>query len=173
MKSITKLILTAGCLFSGAVSAASTCYDSLNETNVIDNFTLLSNGLAQDQVTGLMWMRCAYGQSWDSANSTCTGTPVQITWQDALQLSTTLSDGGYSDWRLPNVKELATVVEKRCVNPSVNEVLFPATSPENFWTSTTVVGTESSAWSIAFYNGKNNTKDKLLDLHVRFVRYAE
>lgn len=152
---------------------AQTCYDGLTETTPVDNFTQLSNGLVQDKITGLMWTRCPYGQSWDSVNSTCTGTAVQITWQDALQLSTSISDGGHSDWRLPNIKELATIVEKRCVDASVNATLFPATAPENFWTSTTVVGNESAAWAIAFYSGKNNTKEKLLDLYVRFVRYAE
>jgi hypothetical protein len=173
MNALTSILLTCGCVFTGSALAASTCYDTLTETTIIDNFTLLSNGLVQDKNTGLMWMRCAHGQTFDSTNSTCTGSPVQITWQDALQLSETINDGGYTDWRVPNAKELATIVEKRCVDPSVNEIVFPATSAENFWSSTTVVGTETSAWSVAFYNGKNNTKDKLLDLHVRFIRYAE
>lgn len=157
----------------GTSAMAQTCYDGLTATTPVDNFTQLSNGLVQDKITGLMWTRCAYGQSWDNANSTCTGSAVKITWQDALQLSETINDGGHSDWRIPNIKELATIVEKACVDASVNATLFPATSPENYWSSTTVTGSESSAWAIAFYSGKNNTKEKLLDLHVRFVRFAE
>ncbi len=168
---LNALVLCA--IVSTNAAAAQVCYESLTETTPVDNFSQLSNGVVQDKTTGLMWTRCAYGQTWDSTNSTCTGNAVKITWQDALQLSKNINDGGHSDWRLPNIKELATIVEKRCVDASVNSVLFPATSPENYWTSTTVSGNEGSAWSIAFYSGKNNTKDKLLDLHVRFVRYAE
>lgn len=160
-------------LVSHGVQAAQTCHEDLTETTIIDNFTLLSNGLAQDKATGLMWMRCAYGQTWDSTNSTCTGTAVQITWQDALQASELATDGGYSDWRLPNVKELATIVEKRCVDPAVNATVFPSTAADNFWTSTTVSDEHSWAWSVAFYNGRNNTKEKLLDVRARFVRYAQ
>lgn len=171
MKQNFLVAMMGGLLATGV--QAQTCHDGLTETNVVDNFTVLSNGVVQDKNTGLMWMRCAYGQIWDSTNSTCTGTPVQITWQDALQASEQETLGGYSDWRLPNVKELATIVEKRCTDPAVNATLFPATPADNFWTSTTVVDSASWAWSVAFYNGRNNTKEKLLDVHARFVRYAQ
>ena len=167
------LLLIGATLLSLNVSAVQTCYSGLTTTSDTANFTLLSNGLAQDKITGLMWSRCAYGQTWDSANTTCNGTASQITWQDALQASVNASDGGYTDWRVPNVKEIATIVEKSCVEPSLNEAVFPASSSENFWTATTVMGIETSAWGVAFYNGKNNTKEKLLDLHVRFVRFAQ
>lgn len=173
----TKLIVTSLAmtlpLVVGAANAAQTCHEDLTATTVTENFTLLTNGLAQDKTTGLMWMRCAYGQTWDSTNSTCTGTAVQITWQDALQASEASTYGGYTDWRLPNVKELATMVEKQCVDPAVNATIFPATAADNFWTSTTVNDEPSWAWSVAFYNGRNNTKEKLLDVRARFVRYAQ
>ena len=169
MKTLS-LYLAVALLSSTAV--AQTCGD-LTETTPVANFSVQSSGVVQDTTTGLMWMRCAYGQTWDATSSTCTGSPVQITWQDALQLSATVSFGGFSDWRLPNVKELSTIVEKMCVDPAVNATLFPATKSENFWTGSTYVDNQTRAWSIAFYNGKNNTKDKLQDMYVRFVRYAE
>lgn len=166
------LLLAMGCLFS-SVTVAQTCYDTLTSTTPTANFTIVTNGMTQDTKTGLMWTRCSYGQTWDSANSTCTGAPVSITWQDALQLSTTVTYGGHTDWRLPNVKELATIVEQSCVDPAINLTIFPATSPENYWTGTTVNDELTWAWGLAFYNGRNNNKEKLLDLHVRFVRYNE
>ena len=169
----TLLAVSLGLTLPLAAQAAQTCTEDLTETTATTNLTLLSNGLAQDKTTGLMWMRCAFGQTWDSTNSTCTGTAVQITWQDALQASETATYGGYSDWRLPNVKELATMVEKRCVDPAVNATVFPATAADNFWTSTTVNDEHTWAWSVAFYNGRNNTKEKLLDVRARFVRYAQ
>ena len=170
---LKQLLWVACASLTSSSLMAQTCYDALTATTDIANFTVSSNGLVQDKNTGLMWMRCSYGQTWESSTASCIGSPVQITWQDALQLSVEATFGGHTDWRLPNVKELATIVEKQCVDPSTNPTLFPATVAENYWTATTVTGNESAAWAVAFYNGKNNTKDKLLDLHVRLVRYAE
>ncbi|MFT5164077.1 MAG: hypothetical protein ACI9FJ_002677 [Alteromonadaceae bacterium] len=172
MKMSNQLFVLAGCLFS-SLSFAQTCYDTLTETTATTNFTIVANGLTQDNSTGLMWTRCSFGQRWDAANSTCTGAPASITWQDALQQSESIAEGGHSDWRLPNIKELATLVEKRCVDPAINLTVFPATSAENYWTGTTVNDENTWAWGMAFYNGRNNAKEKLLDLHVRFVRFAK
>ncbi|MFT4927819.1 MAG: hypothetical protein ACI8WB_003933 [Phenylobacterium sp.] len=180
MKKLNKRLVTASYLFSALCGGlfsyqalAQTCYTTLTTTTPTANFTIVSNGMTLDTITGLMWTRCSYGQTWDATNSTCTGSPSSITWQDALQLSTTVTYGGHSNWRLPTVKELATIVEQSCVDPSINQTIFPATSAENYWTGTTVNDENTWAWGMAFYNGRNNNKEKLLDLHVRFVRYAE
>lgn len=172
-KALNKKLLIAVGLLTSSVASGQTCFTELTTTTATANFSIIANGLVQDTVTGLMWMRCSYGQTWDNTNSTCTGSPASITWQDALQLSPGITEGGFSDWRIPSVKELATIVEKSCVDPSVNITIFPATSAENYWTSTTVNDENTWAWGMAFYNGRNNTKEKLLDLHVRFVRYSQ
>lgn len=170
----TQLIVIVVCwLISYSINLrAQTCPDNYIQTTPDTNFTILVNGLVEDNTTGLMWMRCAYGQTWDDASATCQGNAVQITWQDALQASVDSNYAGYNDWRLPNVKELASIVERACTDPAANSNLLPQTPADNFWTATTVTDSLTSAWSIAFYNGRNNTKDKLLDLHARFVRYA-
>lgn len=173
MKLSNKLLLA---VFGGALSTtavAQTCFSELTETSSTAKFNIGATGLVEDKTTGLMWSRCTYGQTWDQNNNTCSGSPVSITWQDALQLSATMTEGGFSDWRLPNVKELATIVEKACVDPAVNATVFPASLPENYWTSTTAMDDTTTAWAVAMYNGKNNAKDKLQDLHVRFVRFSQ
>jgi hypothetical protein len=172
MKQSNKLLLAFSCLLS-STAYAQTCYESLTETTPESQFVLSSDGIVEDTTNGLMWMRCSHGQIWNTASLTCTGSPASVTWQDALQLSPLIDAGGFNDWRLPSVKELATLVEKRCVDPAVNATVFPATSPENYWTATTVSGDHASAWAMAFYNGRNNTKGKQLDVQVRFVRYFE
>jgi hypothetical protein len=60
-----------------------------------------------------MWMRCALGQNWNGA--TCTGSGQAYTWQAALQAAEGSSFAGYSDWRLPDIKELSSIVEQACV----------------------------------------------------------
>lgn len=172
MKISNNTLFAIGCLLcSGAYGQ--TCFDGLTETTPQSHFVIAANGLVEDTVTGLMWTRCSYGQSWNAVNSTCNGASASITWQDALQLSPSINEGGFDDWRLPSIKELATLVEQKCVDPAINSIVFPATPAENYWTSTTVSDEATSAWAMAFYNGRNNTKEKLLDLHTRFVRYSD
>lgn len=64
------------------------------------------NGTVTDVVTGLMWMRCAVGQSWTVGN--CKGKAREITWENAKAY--TLQFAGYGDWRLPSISELGTIV---------------------------------------------------------------
>lgn len=42
---------------------------------------LMASGQWRDPDTGLIWMRCSIGQEWTGLN--CTGTPVELNWQDA------------------------------------------------------------------------------------------
>jgi hypothetical protein len=78
-------------------------------------------------------------------------------WRDALALAKTLEDGICSltdgsvagAWRLPNVKELQSLIDFGRVNPAL-----PTGHPFSdvwlaiYWSSTTVAGDEISAWAI-------------------------
>jgi hypothetical protein len=86
-----------------------------------------------DTATGLTWKRCSEGQSWDGA--TCAGSAMYHTWQQALQVADTASYAGQSDWRLPNAKELASIVEQACYSPAIDEAVFPATPSSYYWSS--------------------------------------
>ncbi len=170
---LTKLLMVSGLMMAFG-SQAQTCYTpSILETTPTANFEVIAPGVIKDNSTDLVWSRCVLGQSWNASTSTCDGTGVQLTWQEALQQSADSTLGGYTNWRLPNAKELATIVEKSCVDPSVNLLLFPAAPPENHWTSTTVADTHTSAWGVVFNTGRNSTKEKSLDLYVRLVRFAD
>ncbi len=147
--------------------------DSVPENTPGDSFTVNTDGTVTHNTTGLMWARCASGQTWDESNQSCTGIANQVTWVAALTLANTTTFAGYTDWRLPNIKELSSIVERMCVEPSINLSLFPNTPSENFWTSTTLTNEPTRAWSFAFYNGKNNSKDKSVDLFLRFVRFEK
>jgi len=106
------------------------------------------NGTAYHQKTGLTWKRCAEGQSWDAVNKTCTGTPTTYTWSVALSRA----DGG---WRLPNINELRSIVERRHWDPAVNATVFPNTSGLSFWSASPYAPYAGRAWSVVFYYGND------------------
>lgn len=65
-----------------------------------------ADGTAKDIETGLMWMRCSVGQEWDG--KTCTGEAKEFTWEAAQEARVNFA--GYSDWRMPTVDELRTLI---------------------------------------------------------------
>lgn len=153
--------------------AAQVCYNDITVTKPIANLQLNSDGTVLDKTTNLLWSRCLVGQSWDSSSSSCTGTAQQLNWSEALLESKRNNLAGYSTWRLPNAKEVLTLIERSCVDPAINLVAFPASNSENIWTGTTVVNQPGRAWAIAMYSGKNNTKEKNIRLYVRYVRFSD
>lgn len=102
------------------------------------DFAIHRNGTVTHKLTGLVWMRCALGQKWNG--KTCTGIPAAYDWQQALQAVAAFNAGagfaGYADWRLPNIKELDSIVEVQCSMPSINLHVFPGTPASRFWSGT-------------------------------------
>ncbi len=77
-----------------------------------------------DTATGLVWQSCSLGQSGADCGA---GSAEMIDWRSALTTCEGSSWGGYDDWRLPNVKELRTIVDTRVELPAVDGTAFPNT----------------------------------------------
>lgn len=134
----------------------------------LPDFAVNGNGTVTHRSTGLIWQ-----QEDDD---------TQRTWEDALTYCQNLDLGGFNDWRVPNVKELQTIVDYRRYSPAIDESYFPVPDSRNswdfdYWTSTTVTsGTYddlSYAWQVDFiggntYNGSSSGKTQLV--FVRCVR---
>ncbi len=146
--------------------AQQTCNPNIQATTQL---TIDAGGLtATDSQTGLMWMRCSLGQS---GNDCSTGNATQYNWQQALESVATTnatSPGGYNDWRLPNSKELASIVEVKCVDPAINLTIFPNTVSDRYWSSSPK--DFSSAWYVSFNNGQFGDNLKTIPYFVRLVR---
>ncbi|WP_462157397.1 Lcl C-terminal domain-containing protein [Pseudoalteromonas sp. GB56] len=165
------LIIVSACFFSSC-ALAQTCY-SLPQSTPLERFEINLDGTVVDTQTGLMWQRCSYGQSFDADTQSCTGSAQQLTWQQALQSAQDDSFAQYDDWLLPNAKELASIVEHNCVEPSVNLSVFLSASNDNYWSSTSAITPADHAWVQEFYSGKNSLHDKTTDVYVRLVRYQQ
>jgi hypothetical protein len=165
---MTGAYLLAALCITPSVALAQECLSDGLETTPNDNFTAVTTSTLLDVTTDLVWRRCSEGQTWNG--STCEGEAIKYTWQAALQLAHQASDEDLLGWRLPNVKELASITERDCVRPAVNSSLFPATPPDDFWTSTPSADDPDRAWVVAFFNASHSIKEKDRFIYVRLVR---
>jgi len=110
------------------------------------------DGTVSDSVTGLIWQKA------DSQNDR------SYMWEEALDYCESLKLGGRSDWRLPNVKELQSIVDLSRSGPAIDPVFDCGWDPFYF-TSTTCVPLNhlDHAWYVRFGMGGYigyNAKDR-------------
>jgi hypothetical protein len=153
------------------MAAGQTCLPDFDATLKVDEYVDNGDGTATDVSLGLVWMRCSVGQTW--VDETCTGNASELTWQQALQAAHGYQYAEQLGWRVPNMKELASLTERSCVRPAINELFFPDTYSDAYWTSTPSVVDPMRAWVIAFSNSSNSLKDKRLFVFLRLVRTAD
>jgi len=96
-------------------------------------------------------------------------TDGRMGWAAAKSWADNLVYGGFSDWRLPNAKELGSLVEIACTYPAINDVRFPG-SLGAVWTSSNLVVDLSQAGVVDFVLGNVNYFDKSVSFSVRLVR---
>ena len=99
-------------------------------------FTSTDSGLTvTDGSTGLVWKR-NYEMADPLHPAGYPGTADKFNWSTALRRAVTDTTAGYSDWRLPNVKELRSLIDDTTNTPALNTSFFPPTLPFAwFWTS--------------------------------------
>ncbi len=96
-----------------------------------------NDGTVTDKQSKLMWMRCAVGQNWNQ--NTCAGQSSSLSWTDGVKAAEAVNKSGkffYSDWRLPQLPELASITERQCRSPRINLEIFPNTPADLFWSAT-------------------------------------
>jgi hypothetical protein len=158
------------CLAGTAPSArAVDCLNNIPRINPDTVYQLHGNGTATDTRSGLLWKRCSEGQNW--TGSDCNGTPSTHTWSQALSLAEASTFAGYSDWRIPNMPELTSLVEECRISPAINSIVFPSTPSLPFWSGSPLADDWSSAWSVDFDDGEENPyTGRGQAMHVRLVR---
>lgn len=129
------------------------------ETGTGTSFSDNGDGTVTDNVTGLIWEQ----KTVDNKDTT-------YTWVDAGSYCENLSLGSYSDWRLPDVKELQTIVDYGKYKPAIDETYFPNTASSGYWSSTTYAGNSDSAWGVGFYGGHVLAYGKSGNSYVHCVR---
>ena len=133
------------------------------------SFTDNGDETITDNNTKLMWQKEEdnTGYNWYQATGT-----VHTTYNvgGAIDVCGNLTTGGYNDWRLPNPKELKSIVDHEIYNPSINQTYFPNTSSSDYWSATTKASSTSFAWRVSFGSGSVISYYKSSDYYVRCVR---
>ncbi len=125
------------------------------------------DNVVTDNQTGLMWKQCPQGLT----GSICdTGSVTTHTWQQALDLASIEDFAGFTDWRVPNQKELRTIVARNCYSPSINTNIFPNTPSNWFWSSSPFADGPDFAWIVYFGNGDDGGNGRDVGDRVRLVR---
>ncbi len=133
----------------------------------LNNFVDNSDGTITDLNTGLMWQKDDSG--------------IGMLWEDSLEYAENLELAGYTDWRLPNAKELQSIVDySRCpdvTDSAAIDTVFRISSIVNeaevldypfFWTSTTHIGYSNngrSAVYICFGRALGYWNGQWIDVH--------
>ena len=132
------------------------------QLSYIDN----GDGTVTDKYTGLMWKKC----SEPDTTTNCSGTPNTYIWTDAITACENLIYAGYSDWRLPNMKELFSLIKyEGSSGPYIDTTYFPNIN-DYYWTSTTYPPWTTYAVFVDFSSGYVNPYDKTDTCYVRCVR---
>ncbi len=123
----------------------------------------VGEGVVRHEPTSLEWRRCPEGMDWNGSG--CGGGASEVTWQEALEYAEDI-DG----WRLPNIKELNSIVELCRTEPAINEKVFPDTGSSNFWSASPYAGDSDYAWYVHFHLGNDYYWSKSSGGVVRLVR---
>jgi Protein of unknown function (DUF1566) len=94
-----------------------------------------------DIQTELAWSRCIEGMQWNG--KTCIGTPRLSTYVEALAIARERTKLDGLQWRVPRVKELQHLLNKKAHEKRKPEELFPATPLGWHWTGSANVDTKS------------------------------
>lgn len=154
---------------AGAQQSCKGDVPSLPTTRFQDN----GDGTVTDLESKLMWMRCSSGQQW--RGSSCVGAAGAFGWAAAQQQAEKVSRDGtafFNDWRVPALRELATITDRGCNNPRTNLAVFPATPSAPFWSSTARPGETAGERVLALSFGPQGVMLARKDerFHLRLVR---
>ena len=113
------------------------------------------DGTITDAITGLMWQQTDGGE---------------MTWEEALIYSRTVTLADQTDWRLPNIKELQSLNHAALSKPSVDKKYFTGILSGNNWSSTTQQNAPARAWDLQTDYGIVSYHDKTMKEYVLLVR---
>lgn len=129
----------------------------------------LKDGIAYDPRTNLSWMRCSFGRRWVGVS--CAGEPARVTFDKARAAAEAAGDG----WRLPTIRELASLTDRTCGAPAIDKVAFPDIAPNDegkasYWSSSPAPDIPGMFYIVDFSDGDVDMHSTGIWLNLRLVR---
>ena len=121
-----------------------------------DNWVINGDRTITDIASGLMW-------ELEAKNT-------EQTWKNAMDYCEKSSFSTYTDWRLPEQKEIRSIVDFLRYNPASNIDYFHDTMSAFYWSSTSGADDTGNAWGVLFNYGGDNRNAKVSSYIVRAVR---
>ena len=115
--------------------------------------------VVNDSATGLMWQDDASVKS------------VKKSWREAKEYCENLTKSGYSDWFLPSIAELESIVDTKRYNPAIKKEFQNSVS--SFYWSSSPVSYSNSAWYVDFKSGYSYRNRKTNSGYVRCARAGQ
>lgn len=133
--------------------AAVRLVSSMSKTNA-QKYVLLDNGQeVLDTQTSLIWRRCVEGMRWNGKS--CEGHAFGGMLVESLERAQMQAKLTGKNWRLPNIKELASLVDFSQQNLAIDTNIFPNTPNDQFWSSSPYAMDAFYGWVTHFYYGSN------------------
>lgn len=160
------LLVLAQVLLVSSAQAACSYFDSFKDNG---------NGTVTDPRSGLVWQKCAIGQTWKG--NTCAGDATTMDWATATQTAKANRFLKQSNWRLPTKEELIGVAgdHDQCLagrRAASASLAYPVTGDGYlgvYWSSTLNKASESGAWDVSFLNGYVGVNFRYSNYNVRLV----
>ena len=194
--------LNGACLSALLVTGQTTSYgpgsDGDVQAGVARSYTDNGDGTITDSATGLMWEKKSDDGSIHDKDKTYTwcadvspmdftcdtvGNPMDGTiLLHVAVLNAGSGFAGHTDWRIPNVNELQSIVNYETFNPAVGTAFntgcaasctvttCSCTQSTTYWSSTTDANSPLYAWTVYFSDGNVFSFSKSGNFYVRAVR---
>jgi len=130
------------------------------EGRLVDN----GDGTITDNCTGLMWQQNTADLDGDGDIDKAD----RAKWQDALKYCEGLVLAGHDDWRLPNIRELESILDYTRCEPAIDPIFGGV--PDWYWSSSVRVEDTYWAWNVNFWSGGVFDDTKFASFYVRAVR---
>lgn len=141
-------------------------------------FTDHGDGTVTDNLTGLVWLKNAYvanaTRTWAQAFSDITELNTSGTMNGNAAGDTSNGGSHQTDWRLPNVRELQSLIDYANFSPAL-PTGHPFTNVQNasYWSSSTSAVFPGGAWFVNLHDGHLNFGNKSITNRVWPVRSGQ
>tara|TARA_B100001109_G_scaffold247767_1_gene237894 strand:+ start:32856 stop:33482 length:627 start_codon:yes stop_codon:yes gene_type:complete len=187
IKNMICLVALMAAVAAPVKAACTASQNNLQNTKPDSIYTDHEDGTVTDTQTGLMWTRCAVGVGYHTVDHICNtddlvGKTEITSWNAAMSQVGSANNSamyGYSDWRLPNIKELASLVDIAChtnaesspeystINNDIFELINAKSTamPSDYylvalWSSTPYIGENDKVLVVRIKNGEIESRPK-------------